>query len=141
MKLEDYIFIHAKTHSEKCAIICEDTFLTYKQLADNIYNRIAFWNSCIPQHQQVVTLRASQKAEFLVDYFALHSIGKTVAPLEHSMPESQFMEIAEVLNNSRVPDGMADILYTTGTTGQSKTRRGNDIKFKRGYDKSRNNYC
>lgn len=120
MKLEDYIFVHAKTQGEKSAIICEDTVLTYKQLADNIYNRIAFWNSCIPQHQQVVTLRASQKAEFLVDYFALHSIGKTVAPLEHSMPESQFMAIAEVLNGSKVPDDIADILYTTGTTGQSK---------------------
>jgi acyl-CoA synthetase (AMP-forming)/AMP-acid ligase II len=43
-----------------------------------------------------------------------------VAPLEKDMPEDTFKEIERQLCQHTVPEGSADILYTTGTTGKSK---------------------
>ena len=120
MIIEDFIIENARLFPDKVALVCPDMTCTYLQLYEYVKKRMTYWNNRISTNQQVVTLRASQTAAFIIDYFALHSIGKTVAPLEHSMPESQFASIAETLNNSCVPEGIADILYTTGTTGQSK---------------------
>ena len=56
----------------------------------------------------------------MVTYLATHLAGGVAAPLEHGMPESLFQEVKARLQASDIPDGIADILYTTGTTGQSK---------------------
>ena len=42
------------------------------------------------------------------------------APLEKDTPEPLFEEIAGRLSACEVPEGSADVLYTTGTTGKSK---------------------
>lgn len=36
------------------------------------------------------------------------------------MPERLFAEVADYLSSCEVPEGSADVLYTTGTTGRSK---------------------
>jgi acyl-CoA synthetase (AMP-forming)/AMP-acid ligase II len=57
---------------------------------------------------------------YLVEYFALHRAGCVAAPLERDMPEASFQQIAQWLGANTTPEGTADILYTTGTTGRSK---------------------
>jgi acyl-coenzyme A synthetase/AMP-(fatty) acid ligase len=42
------------------------------------------------------------------------------APLEKDMAERLFAEVADYLSSCEVPEGSADVLYTTGTTGRSK---------------------
>ena len=49
-----------------------------------------------------------------------HKAGAAAAPLEHDIPEERFNEIARQLAVTPVPEGSADVLYTTGTTGRSK---------------------
>ena len=51
---------------------------------------------------------------------AIHKAGAAAAPLEHDIPEERFNEIARQLAVTPVPEGTADVLYTTGTTGRSK---------------------
>ena len=70
--------------------------------------------------QQIVCLRAECSIDFLVTYFALHRRGSVAAPLERDMPEETFRRIAAELGAHTCPEGTADVLYTTGTTGRSK---------------------
>ena len=69
---------------------------------------------------QIVCLRALPTIDYLVNYFALHRAGYVVAPLERDIPEATFKDIEQQLCQHTVPEGSADILYTTGTTGKSK---------------------
>ena len=63
---------------------------------------------------------ATQTIDFLVTYLAIHLAGSVSAPLEKEIPEPLFQEISSRLSACEVPDGIADVLYTTGTTGRSK---------------------
>ena len=69
---------------------------------------------------QIVYIRSSQTIDFLVTYFALHKIGCVVAPLEKDTPDSLFKSISDKLSCYNTPEGIADVLYTTGTTGSPK---------------------
>ena len=130
MILEDYIRLNAERWPDKPAIVMgglavggfpADTsapaFVTYADLHRRIEQRAAEL-SALPQH--IVCLRATCSIDFLVDYFALHRRDAVAAPLERDMPEETFQHIAEELGRHTCPEGTADVLYTTGTTGRSK---------------------
>jgi acyl-CoA synthetase (AMP-forming)/AMP-acid ligase II len=70
--------------------------------------------------QTAVCLRAECSIDYLVTYFALHRAGCVVVPLEKDIPEDTFQELSQHFSASSVPENIADILYTTGTTGKSK---------------------
>ena len=65
-------------------------------------------------------MRASQSIDFLIDYFAIHWIEKVIVPLEKDIPKDSFTNIEKTLNGYQTPENVADILYTTGTTGKQK---------------------
>lgn len=69
---------------------------------------------------QIICLRAQPSIDYLVAYFAHHLVGCVVTPLEKDIPDSSFQKISNELCSNTVPKGSADILYTTGTTGESK---------------------
>ncbi len=121
MILADYIKKHAQATPNKIAVFCGGQSVTYKELSDRIdeksdYLKQNFKDTRFPIH----VFRASQDAEFLVKYFALHRAGLVAAPLEKDTPDDVFHEIDTKLSSCSVPDGTADVLYTTGTTGKSK---------------------
>ena len=115
MSLEDYLHQNAQRYSSKLAVVCEDRFMTYAQLWQEVEKM-----SKSLSRNDVHCFRSSQDIDFLVTYLATHLAGGVAAPLEHGMPESLFQEVKARLQASDIPDGIADILYTTGTTGQSK---------------------
>ena len=113
MSLEDYLYQNAQRYSSKVAVVCGDRSLTYAQLWQEVARRsLAF------RPHEVVCFRSSQDIDFLVTYMAVHLAGGVSAPLEHGMPDALFEEVCGRLREAA--DGIADILYTTGTTGQSK---------------------
>ena len=118
--LESYIEQNANRYPDKVAIICDQERCTYQELQDRIIKKTIELKEKSCQKGQIVCLRAMPSLDYLVTYFALHRIGCVVAPLEKDMPESSFQRISDELCSHAVPDGSADILYTTGTTGQSK---------------------
>lgn len=115
MILEDYLAQNAQRYSSKLAVVCGDRFMTYAQLWQEVEKM-----SKSLSRNDVHCFRSSQDIDFLVTYLATHLAGGVAAPLEHGMPEFLFQEVKARLQASDIPDGIADILYTTGTTGQSK---------------------
>ena len=116
MRLVDYLHQNAQRYSSKLAVVCGDSTLTYAQLWQEVQRRAAELKS----FHQINCFRSSQDIPFLVTYLATHLAGGVATPLEHGMPEPLFQEVKTRLQAANVPDGIADILYTTGTTGQSK---------------------
>ena len=113
MSLEDYLYQNSLRYPSKVAVVCGDRSLTYAQLWQEVERRSHDFRP-----HEVVCFRSSQDIDFLVTYMAIHLAGGVAAPLEHGMPDALFEEVCGRLREAA--DGIADILYTTGTTGQSK---------------------
>ena len=119
MILEDYLEINAKRYPQKTAVVCGEEVCTYEALYERVLTRTEALKN-LYQPGQIVALRAYPTVAYLVEYFALHKAGCVAAPLERDMPEATFLQIAQWLGANTPPEGTADILYTTGTTGRSK---------------------
>jgi acyl-CoA synthetase (AMP-forming)/AMP-acid ligase II len=117
--LEDYLEINAKRYPQKTAVVCGEEVCTYEALYERVLARTEELKD-LYQPGQIVALRAYPTVAYLVEYFALHKAGCVAAPLERDMPEATFQQIAQWLGANTTPEGTADILYTTGTTGRSK---------------------
>lgn len=116
MTLEDYLHQNAQRYPDKVAVISGDRSLNYAQFWQQVLE-----SSIASGHNgRVHCFRSSQDIDFLVTYLATHLAGGVAAPLEHGMPEPLFQEVKTRLQAADVPENIADILYTTGTTGQSK---------------------
>ena len=118
MNLEDYLYQNARCYPDKVAVVCGDTTLTYAQLWQEVARRAQDFHP-----HEVVCFRSSQDIDFLVTYMAVHLAGGVAAPLEHGMPDALFERISSAVAHSFTLHSslpIADILYTTGTTGQSK---------------------
>jgi len=118
MNLEDYLHQNARCYPDKVAVVCGDTTLTYAQLWQEVARRAQAFHP-----HEVVCFRSSQDIDFLVTYMAVHLAGGVAVPLEHGMPDTLFERISSAVANSFTLHSslpIADILYTTGTTGQSK---------------------
>ena len=133
MRLVDYLEQNAQRYPDKIAVVCGDQSLTYAQLWQEVQaQRLSLSTSlCHNDHSTidhsttgrpafVHCFRSSQSIGFLVTYLATHLAGGVSAPLEHGMPDALFQEVQARLQSADIPEGIADILYTTGTTGQSK---------------------
>ena len=108
MRLVDYLEQNAQRYSSKVAVVCGDRSLTYAQLWQEVVRRSQDFRP-----HEVVCFRSSQDIDFLITYMAIHLVGGVAAPLEHGMPDALFEEVSGRLREAA--DGIADILYTTGT--------------------------
>lgn len=115
MTLEDYLAQDARLYPEKTAVITRDETLNYAQLWQRVQERAKDFPK-----GQVIAFRTTQNIDFLVTYFAIHLAGSVATPLEKATPDNLFEEISARLSACSFPEGTADVLYTTGTTGKSK---------------------
>ena len=120
MSLEEYLYQNAQRYPSKVAVVCGDRSLTYAQLWQEVSRRSQDFRP-----HEVVCFRSSQDIDFLITYMAIHLAGGVAAPLEHGMPDILFERISTAVTHSSLFTlhsslPIADILYTTGTTGQSK---------------------
>lgn len=118
--IESFIEQNATKYPDKTAVVCNQEECTYLALWEKINKRADELADANYQKGQIVCLRAYATIDYLVDYFAFHLIGCVVAPLEKDLPDTSFHKISQKLCSNVVPEGSADILYTTGTTGKSK---------------------
>lgn len=115
MTLEDYLAQDAAAYPDKTAVVCGEQSYTYAQLWQAVQQRAADYPG-----GKVIPFRSSQTVDFIITYLAIHLAGSVAAPLEKDIPDKPFEEIARRLSSNTVPEGTADVLYTTGTTGKSK---------------------
>lgn len=115
--LEDYLHDHAQYFPRKIALQNSESVLTYSQLWTAVCNRASELES---DTSPVHVLRASHDFDFIIDYFATHKAGKVVVPIEKDLPDAQLQSILELTSRADIPEGVSDILFTTGTTGKRK---------------------
>ena len=115
----DHIRRNARLFPEKTALLIGAERCSYSELWKRIGQRAKELQLTI-RPGQIVPRSARPEIDWWVDYFAIHLIGAVNAPLEKNLPQSAYTAVSNLLISQQTPEGSADILYTTGTTGQSK---------------------
>lgn len=118
--IENYIKQHAELMPEKAAVICDNEYVDYAHLWQQVKAQADLLRQQGVKPGSVVVMRTSQTIGFLIDYFAVHIAGAVAMPLDHNIPQERFESIRQQYEGKPMPDGVADILFTTGTTGLSK---------------------
>ena len=116
MTLEDYLRRDAELYPEKTAVICGDESVTYGELWSRVEAAV---DSSSRKRKRLVPFRAVCEIDTLVRYFAIHLSGDIAIPLEKDLPEANYQAYSE-LDAEHLPEGTADVLFTTGTTGKQK---------------------
>lgn len=116
-RLEDYVMFHATEHGHRVAVVCGEKCVDYSQLLQLVQERAAH---IAMQDAKAVLLKATPSIDFLVCYLATHLADKVFVPLEKDIPDTRLTEIKDLIEESEIPEGVADILFTTGTTGHPK---------------------
>lgn len=117
MTLEERIEHFAKLTPEKAAIISGNETLSYASLYKRIQERAKQLNL---EKGQPHVFTATQDADFIVTYCAIHLCGAVCIPLEASTPKERLNDIHCKISPPKGGWEVTDILYTTGTTGEAK---------------------
>lgn len=118
--LEAYLCENAEQWPERLAAVCDGESVTYSELYHRVQERVCQLKDAGLREGQIYPFRTEQSVDFLVTYFAIHLAGAAAAPLEHGLPDERFAEVASWLRRCAVAPDTADVLYTTGTTGDAK---------------------
>lgn len=115
--IEQAIAYHAAVAPNRTALRLGEDRMTYAQLQQAI--------DCESQRLgalqgQSVPFRATCSFDTVVRYFAIHRAGGVAVPLEKDFAESLFLKMQQQLAAKPCPQGTADLLFTTGTTGTPK---------------------
>ncbi len=116
-RIEDFLAGHAIALKDKTAVVCNGNRYSYAELFDRVQREAERLSK---EHGRAVVFRSSQTIDFLVTYMAIHEMGGVAVPLPHDMPEAAFNAIRAQVEKAEIPDNVADILFTTGTTGRQK---------------------
>lgn len=115
--LEEYIALHAQQIPETLAVVTNQGSLTYSQLQKVIaYKKEAYGKNA----GRTVVLKATQNMDFLCNYFAAHLAGEGVALIAADASDSYVEDLEEKMADVRLPEGVADLLFTSGTTCSPK---------------------
>ena len=117
MMIEDKLRENAELHPDKLALLCNGESYTYGHLYQLVLDKVA---SMEGMRGQLIPMIATSTADFLISYFAIHLSGAVAIPLHKDIPAQKYNEYSRLLSQQTAPHDVADILYTTGTTGNAK---------------------
>ena len=105
---------------DKKAFVCGNESITYRELYSAAMSRASELAAGGMSEGDIIPLRAVPTIEYFIDYFAIHLNNGVVVPLASDISDEAFRRYNDELQTSKVPEGSADILFTTGSTGRSK---------------------
>lgn len=117
MRIEDKLRQHAERNPDDIAIVCDDKVLSYSELNKSV---CMLASAMAEQKDHLVPLEAHTSIDFLVSYFAIHLAGGIAVPLDKSVMENMHGRFSRDIVFGTSDVEIADILYTTGTTGKAK---------------------
>lgn len=120
MQIEAYLKFHARNYPSKPALVFKDSVITYEELDEQVDKHVEQLHAEHVTRGQVVCFRNTQDPTFLYTYFALHRMGAVALPLEKDLADEKMQQIGARYGGFTPPSDIADILFTTGTTGVSK---------------------
>ena len=119
--IENYLKHNATHFPDKVAVMWHGTETSYSELYDQVCKmaeQLRSQTSYRPGSCRIIV--NSQDLDFLVRYFALHLAGYVAVPVEMDCPDSRIADIERAVTGESFDESIADILFTTGTTGNSK---------------------
>lgn len=120
MTLEQSIQHFSQTTPDKVAVVCGDSQITYAALWHSITECADRLKAEGLEPDRPYVFRATQDINFLILYCAIHYCQAIAVPLEQSAPQDRFDAILSDVTAHTYSSDIADILYTTGTTGKAK---------------------
>lgn len=120
LRLEDYLFAYATRFPDKVAVKDSEKSLTYAALATAVKRKALRLQDLGVRPHSAVVFRASQTVDFLVTYMAIHWICAVAVPVEQDLPEERLLAIEQQCDGYQFAAEIADVLFTTGSTGQPK---------------------
>lgn len=120
MSMESKIRQYAVSTPDKVAVICGDESMTYAQLWEAICRKAEALKAEGLKANHPYVYRTNQNIDFLVTYCAVHTLKAIAVPMGHDASEEQIEAVRKEVNAFTFPSGIADALFTTGTTGKSK---------------------
>lgn len=111
MTIEDKLRSHATYSPEKIALKCEGKSYSYSAL---------FKAACLKSTElgdvtrKMVPIVATSTFDFIASYFAIHLADAVAVPLDKELPSSKRKQLIDTFSGKIAPEGVADILYTTG---------------------------
>ncbi len=118
MTIEDKLRQNAEDHPDKIALVCGGESFSYAQLYKSVCEKAS---AMAYMRGRIVPVVATPSADFLISYFAIHRAGAVAVPLGRDLPPQKRAELLSIFDRGTAIEGIADILYTTGTTGKSKS--------------------
>jgi len=120
MSLESKIRQFSVATPDKIAVVCGDNTITYSQLWEAIVKKASALRDGGLQPHRAYVYRTNQDIDFIVTYCAVHYIQAVAVPVGHTATDEEFEAIKQEVEPYAFQDDIADILFTTGTTGKSK---------------------
>lgn len=117
MTIEDKLRSHATYSPEKIALKCEGKSYSYSALFKAAYLKSTELGDVT---RKMVPIVATSTFDFIASYFAIHLANAVAVPLGKELPSCKRKQLIDTFSGKIAPEGVADILYTTGTTGKSK---------------------
>ncbi len=117
MRIEDKLRFHAEQHPNSTALISADGAMTYHELHEAVCRKAEAMEG---MRGSLVPIFATPDADFLIAYLAAHLANAVAVPLAYDLPAQERERLVAAFAGKKAPEGVADILYTTGTTGKSK---------------------
>lgn len=124
--IEECVRRHAVENPNKVAIVCGEASITYAELWDRVTLRSQYLQRQGFVNGRLYIFRSKQNADFIIDYLAVHLAGAVAVPIERDCPEEKYhclqKEYGDISLSPKVEESenIADILFTTGSTGQQK---------------------